>query len=335
MPEKILYILGAGASAQALPISKSVYNGEKRILSGLADSIAEFPFDQIPGINEHFLNILSSRFKFISEGAKLFGDVDTFAKYLHLTNRSGEQLKILKETLVLYFVLKQRVLEVRDSRYLPWLVAIMEEKKFPVNINIFSWNYDFQLQYAISRIIELEKIKKIDDNTSEYTSSNFKHYPTCDPSFENEKFKSVSLAQLNGVASFADHGDIKECLLTLESSEFMNILNEYLFKKKLQNSIRFVWENPRDSKTLANTFLQMTDRVSIIVIIGYSFPFYNRDADKEIFKQLKERGNLRKIYYQDPVLDGQQLYSQFNLNQNVIEIVHIKQTENFHIPFEY
>ncbi|MEI9954873.1 MAG: hypothetical protein WDM90_00825 [Ferruginibacter sp.] len=78
----------------------------------------------------------------------------------------------------------------------------------------------------------------------------------------------------------------------------------------------------------------MIDGTTIIVIIGYSFPFFNREIDKIIFGNLMSPGPIKKIYYQDPVLTGEQLRAQFLLNPD-IPIVHIKEVENFHVPFEY
>lgn len=77
----------------------------------------------------------------------------------------------------------------------------------------------------------------------------------------------------------------------------------------------------------------MVSGTTILVVIGYSFPFFNREVDKQIFNELNNRV-LKKIYFQDPVLNGKQLISQFGLSDN-LKIEHIERTENFHIPFEY
>ena len=62
--------------------------------------------------------------------------------------------------------------------------------------------------------------------------------------------------------------------------------------------ISFAWENP----DLNNSFWKyLNDTVSdaeIIVVIGYSFPFFNRDIDRHILSKME---NIRKIYIQDKV----------------------------------
>ena len=54
----------------------------------------------------------------------------------------------------------------------------------------------------------------------------------------------------------------------------------------------------------------------ILVVIGYSFPFFNREIDKIIFSEMP---TIKKIYFQDPFLSGDFLFSQFNLNRNSVE----------------
>jgi len=255
---------------------------------------------------------------------------------LFLTDPYGKKLKHLKETLVLYFTLKQRgPAGAIDPRYLPWFVGLLESYIFPENVRILSWNYDFQVQLAISQIMDLEK-NDVVKNITVYKSSRFKSYPFLD--YTEVTFEELMLAQLNGLGSISqiEKGKYK-CLINCTTQNFYNDLYSDLIGGKLTNSINFAWERSEsDSKTLTNSFKKMIEGVSILVVIGYSFPFYNRKIDKSIFKMLTASNQLKKIYYQDPFLDGKQLVSQFELNESLAKnIVHIKQTDNFHIPFEY
>ena len=72
----------------------------------------------------------------------------------------------------------------------------------------------------------------------------------------------------------------------------------------------------------------------IMVVIGYSFPFFNREVDKQVLNALKQQPSFRKIYFQNPVLSGEQLKAQFELD-DTIGIVHVKDVDNFYIPFEF
>ena len=99
----------------------------------------------------------------------------------------------------------------------------------------------------------------------------------------------------------------------------------------------FAWENENSSSkqtfhekrmSIAKSIAQGTE---ILVVIGYSFPFFNREIDKEIFKAMKE--TVVKIYFQDPFNDGSNLKSQFDISPRY-GIVPIKSTEQYFIPYE-
>ncbi|PSR03910.1 MAG: hypothetical protein BRD50_04955 [Bacteroidetes bacterium SW_11_45_7] len=63
----------------------------------------------------------------------------------------------------------------------------------------------------------------------------------------------------------------------------------------------------------------------ILILIGYSFPFFNRKVDREIFNELKSSGVFKKIYFQDLNNSGEFLRSQFDLSKD-IKIEHINNT---------
>src|SRR5688572_27440679 len=126
MKEKILYYLGAGASANAMPLAKSVgkdINAPE--IPGLAFALKNF--DNIAlrkKLHEKYriedTRDLYQRFHELSRMASEFGDVDTYAKYLHLVHPDGEKFKEVKRTLSEFFTLKQLLSKSPDPRYLPW-----------------------------------------------------------------------------------------------------------------------------------------------------------------------------------------------------------------------
>ena len=62
-----------------------------------------------------------------------------------------------------------------------------------------------------------------------------------------------------------------------------------------RNRISFAWERMNDQYVQ-----RISDCVSdakVLVIIGYSFPFFNREVDRIIFEKMP---SLEKIYIQDP-----------------------------------
>lgn len=337
MSEKILYMLGAGASAKAFPLARSIYNHHNEIkVPGLAYELRDFNFDHyFSDLNDvdskKYVQKLKQQFKIIADQADKFGDVDTYAKFLHLQNPSGEELKNLKEMLSAYFILKQKLLDVRDERYLPWLVSIMDKKQFPKNIKVLNWNYDFQLEIAADSVGQLEGVTH--GNSSFFTPTWIGHFPNLDPT--NTDYDKLSLVHLNGIAGFFGSIDHEESNIynDLLSNSDENLL-KFIQTNNKHTMIHFVWEKSEYHSNLLEKIKMIINDSTILVVIGYSFPFFNREVDKKIFHQLTENKKLKKIYFQNPTLDGQQLRSQFGIDSS-IDIIHVSQTENFHIPFEY
>ena len=74
----------------------------------------------------------------------------------------------------------------------------------------------------------------------------------------------------------------------------------------------------------------------VLVIIGYTFPFFNREIDREIFLNMP---NLEQIYIQDPCAESvkDSLYSVLTDKQReriYTSIKLIKSTTNFFLPHE-
>ena len=59
----------------------------------------------------------------------------------------------------------------------------------------------------------------------------------------------------------------------------------------------FAWENQDWTKELFTKVSQDIQDANILIVIGYTFPFFNRETDRFLFKNMP---NLKKIYIQDP-----------------------------------
>jgi hypothetical protein len=339
MTHKILYYIGAGASAYALPLARSVYNdGYEVVIPGLSHELKQMSLnhDLLNYAGESYKDYIVSvkkRFENLSKKAEEFGDVDTYAKYLNLLNPGGPEIHELKKTLSEYFSIKQILFNARDSRYIPWLVSIMDKKQFPDNVKIISWNYDFQVELASTTFGETEEVEH-SGNSFTYSPPFISHYPNIDPTFSD--FNSLSIIHLNGVAGVVRESlDNTSSIFQKKNRDITENTLNYLKNNKSESQIHFAWEKNGYHDRLMQHVRNMIGGTTILVVIGYSFPFFNREIDKIIFDELiGTNGRLIKIYYQDPVLNGEQLKSQFNLKPN-FNIVHIENTSNFHIPFEY
>lgn len=87
----------------------------------------------------------------------------------------------------------------------------------------------------------------------------------------------------------------------------------------------------------ARTIMESTE---ILVIIGYSFPFFNRVADRYILEPFLEHKNkTRKIYFQDPNPDAYHNFcGKFNIEDDdefsKLTVTPITNVDEFHLPFE-
>lgn len=345
---KVTYFLGAGASAKALPVVKTV--GDKK---GLADKMIELAnllkekpeFEPlIAEFREQKFNIIED-LEYYSRMAIQFGTIDTFAKYLFLKDKIRfSQLKIV---LSFYFLFEQFYNKAFDTRALVFLTTVMDQGTvFPSNIKIISWNYDSQLQLASHFFMNEEFIS--DRSLTFHKPPLFHYYPAFGHNFDEyitQKMDNFSLVQLNGIAGF--YYDPKNELLLndfingygqndgeINVDDFIKMISRY---KSQDHLLFFAWETLKNSQTISRNSLRVAQHIvkgtEILVIIGYSFPFFNRRIDSLIFDSIKIEGKLKKIVYQDPFRNGDFLKKQFNIHDSV-QIEHYSSTENYYVPIE-
>jgi hypothetical protein len=374
--EKITYILGAGASIGAFPLVKPTEQWKN---NGLADELIAHGnsllqhYKQYHEYSDTVKKIMNS-LKEVGEKANQFGNVDSYAKYLY---HMGEvnKLRDLKMALAFYFVARQvcNPENTNEKRYLNFITSIVDERNmFPDNVKVLSWNYDylFQIAGALYRNDEFSERKGV----AHYSPHFIDYYPRpgyefqlTHPDYAKEGF---SVAHLNGIAGFyieknesnsnvykSIFHDLK-CIGKKERISELDVLIEF-HKKYMHNPnlITFAWEKGTEiNNRLANS-IQIAKEIikgtTILVVIGYSFPFYNREVDNAIIQTItaKEKYTLKKIYFQDPFVDGEFLRKRYSLitpeesqqtvhmamNQYIkpgVEVEHITYTDQFYVPIE-
>jgi hypothetical protein len=333
---KVTYLIGAGASANALPIVKS--NPEFNI-EGLPTALRRVG-NQIKKENQRPIfrnkaNDLKEGFDWLAENSELYNTVDTFAKYCNLQKKGD--LGRLKKLLSIYFTIDQIINKKFDNRYLVFLTTILENNyKFPDAIKILNWNYDMQFQTA-ANIFKKEGLEIKDSNSYLQLPPLINYYPSLGmyPSYVASEMKDYSLVHLNGIAGYI-HND-QDFVLTTASEGFT--IDDFLESSAgaievNKNLLSFAWEDSKhkkisESQLIADNIIKESE---ILVIIGYSFPFFNREIDKKILKTLIDSG-LKKIYYQDKFRNGDFLYSQYDLKGKV-DIESIDKVDQLFIPTE-
>lgn len=299
---KVTYYFGAGASIGTLPIVNQIPDWIEdmiKLLSSdsfkLSDHERFDPNDKLSkyAIQKEFLNDLG----WLKEHAKNHASIDTFAKKLFLKDNERDLVR-LKIALSMYFVLEQAKNETH-KRYDAFFASILNDTayNFPDNIRVLSWNYDFQFEKSYSEYSNNNKLKDNQDFLNVITK-----YSRNKPS--NNRF---SIIKLNGTTTITDSSGFQTFnLINTFEGEITKELLEYILKtydniRKAPNYIyglSFAWERigyeDRDIITHAKTDTIDTE---VLVVIGYSFPFFNREIDREIIKNMK---NLRKVYFQAP-----------------------------------
>jgi len=308
--KNITYLLGAGASYNSCPIWKE--QGEKMI--ELSEKYLKLPN---VNFNEEKPNDLSDRqsilwdLGYFGHKALEFGTIDTYAKKL-LINQSLKDLQRLKLAVSIFFTLWEssndeiknrngQQFKKIDNRYISLLSSIIEASnanpKLKENVRFVTWNYDLQLERAFKAFC-------LDHLDWDYVSLNL--------SFRVNKknLKNLEVCHLNGYSGFYNSSiDSKQEIGFLDRSssiEINKILEEIEFMNRsisretinIREHINYAWENNDISNFTRKQALSIFSQTDILVIIGYSFPSFNKEIDKSLFEQLT--GRETKIYYQDP-----------------------------------
>jgi len=354
--QNITYLIGAGASCQALPLVKD-FRKESYFAQVIFQSVPTGPVKpddlnpidaviKLLGVNQNLFEKLiksddfeedleklkvdfANDLKWMKEACLEHATIDTFAKKLYLTRNRPENLQNyqrLKNTLSAYFMWEQ-FLKPPDKRYDTFFASIAHNKdggeiKLPSNIKVISWNYDFQFEKSYSKYYKSQDISEVQSYEALNCFPNLKIAYTDNRPYKSDKF---SIVKLNGTAGLHRSGDktiedlVEEQMWYTNDSKGLREASRKILKfielykaqeSKAQSLLSFAWERESNmglhkhynTVSEANKIAIETD---ILVIIGYSFPFFNREIDREIFESLINRPGsmLQKIYYQAPAQD--------------------------------
>ena len=311
----VTYLIGAGASAgkrdregtilEGLPCVNEISKSIKEIID-LIDTTPipynlEWQNSQLGltsiGDWESARKELLREFHSLYRKCELHATIDTYAKKLVLKKRM-EEFKHLEQLLTLFFIYAQMRNRI-DSRYDTFLANILEPNlHFPSHIRVLSWNYDSQFELAYFGYDE------INDLTIGHKNS------ICDKDYE--------IIKLNGTATFAEQKriielrkDIKQKLQKIKDDidgspymrkqetwllEFVYLFQLHVFGKTDNTHLSFAFDDIASSVNLTNCVDNIIKRTDVLVIIGYTFPFFNRQIDRQILQCIKPN---TKIYIQD------------------------------------
>lgn len=340
---KVTYLLGAGASFNSVPIWKGQGKSMKHVADYILGYISDNSLLQDERLrmlhNNPVLISLMNSIRNYGELALEYGSIDIFAKRLFLLG-SNDELKDLKYHLSIYFDLWENFVSVKklkekdtryskiDKRYLSLLSVLLEKgldqskPSLNKNISFITWNYDLQLEMAYESFTGFKagSLDDIDEGIN-YMGRNSKKKDIIHLNGFRGNFKCEGKYHDN-VANLV-HGTIDNYLLGIitEMDSFRT--------KDYTNCIKYSWE--QDYKTIEDA-LSIMEATNILVVIGYSFPSFNRQMDSRLINAFQENNDYLDIIFQDP-----------NANQDIINVlfnkpedVKIKKNPSqFYIPHEF
>ena len=215
--------------------------------------------------------------------------IDTYARKLYLTQNHRDFEK-LKDVLCTFFLWEQ-VEHRPDNRYDTFLANVLEmpNLNLPHDISIMSWNYDSQIEHAYRSYGNGRGIIVYEKNTEG-------KWP------ELTDFGRV--VKLNGRASFVDqpliHSILNDNRLSLALQLIIIYSHVHVDTQEIgfqfKNHLSFAWEDAYYKDKWLSTIKSTIEDTEQVVVIGYSFPFFNRELDRFVFRNMPK---LKKVYVQD------------------------------------
>jgi hypothetical protein len=341
--------------------------------------VNDVAFQQFPSrLQENIgaLQHIRDDFEWMLYEARYHETFDTLAKEFYLKSEIISLIR-LKKALIFYFTIKQLCVlranslhnepssidQIFDKRYDSLFAAIAKKDgsgiQLPANIKILTWNYDLQPELALKRYMP-EKIHLLKERFQIHP-----HYNSFDrPSGGLVDPNSFGMVKLNGNA-FWDNPDNtgekhKETLFDKHygTNQPLNVLadlaahhqalsvNNEALMSQAAGYFNFAWENDKNFAQKHVGYINNIEEAEkiaaythVLVVIGYSFPNFNREIDKRLFEKMR---NLKKIYIQDPNANKIKniMENAFQLFQNgagAIREVNFQleaETNQFVIPYE-
>lgn len=312
---KVSYLLGAGASygSREKPADETFSSLPNYISRGLP-ILQEFPYAleqltaELEGVVENKIAIKYINSNILNPLLNVSRDyptVDTYAKMLYATKRREEYEKF-KEQLSLFFLIWQRNHR-HDLRYDSFIASLInaETCQFP-SLTILSWNYDMQFEMSYSNYITVGcALWKIWDQLNVYCKSNGTLNYNANNPFAFFKLNGSAMYHATELDYYSSRNTLVDILWSrVPEKDFWKDVCSLYEKGKhnniyagadYTNELSYAWDNSGKEKLLASISQRIAD-CEVLVVIGYSFPYVNREIDRHIFNSMP---NLKKIYIQD------------------------------------
>lgn len=319
MTNEITYLFGAGASCQSMPMVHSFCDRFRVYLEFLRNIGAKQSFIDR---NKSLINEIKSHLSF-----------DTYFKKLFHQNNPSVSIDQRKYLIYLYFIFEHlfdttyyteigRKMNPSctkdfgcDPRYDALIAGLLKpsrgKSEFYCKANFLTWNYDLNLSYSLYSFLGQD--------------ISFETFMTKSNSALNtfEFGTHVKLFHLNGyIKSNEVPGSLGLIPLNALQDKFQRLIvnsanNDYVQEAVL--SLNFSWENIGNDNSIPDFIFEAgrcIESSDSLIIIGYSFPLYNRLFDLELLSEKNLRN--KKITIVDPnAIDLKRiLHSDFGIHDN-------------------
>lgn len=333
---KITFLFGAGASRKALPIIREIpqkitaliqeLNNDEYIL----DSNSSFDEARIKKTKREVQLEMLEYLSWLADASTEHDSVDTFAKKLFI-KRNADELKKLKIALSVFFVCEQAINK-PDTRYDSFFASILKSlSNLPDNIKILTWNYDYQFELSFSNYNNQDDLVSLQDYLGVHSKF-----------FEKSYSRGFRIYKLNGTIGLFEnryqyYHFVNKIKKPFDKNFVEEITKNFAYAVHLNNlklSLSFAWENEYldDGIKVSEIAADDVKDSTALVVIGYSFPFFNREIDRKIIGSMT---NLKRVYFQAPDADTlKERFQAIRDDLKGIELITKYDTEQFLLPNE-
>lgn len=357
MMDRITYLLGAGASCNAIPLTLEIPFHLEVMEQYIARTLRNHSGYVAPYIKD---------IKELRIHLNEYNTIDGYARMLAQNKVNPENrlaLAKLKSILCGLFMFEQlkkrnpiwqfvvestdgrysqnnhsRIARTIDPRYKSFFAKVLNGSRLDDRINIISWNYDIQLEIGIENNLGFKY-----DNLND--SCNIYPHPTTKAKTGNYLFDSSAaspqIVKLNGTAGiFFSENSFHH--IYLDQNEFfedrfdnlLEVHKEITRYQKYNPYLRFAWEQDDLTKSALGYARSILKKTDILVVIGYSFPDFNRTIDYQIFQD----NSIKEIFMQLPKVDLETV--KYNMetsidNRLIERLRHRENLNEFFMPSQF
>lgn len=334
---KVTFLFGAGASRHALPIISEIPERLKFFIEQMKNPDLILDEDKFEGLNtkenkREIQKLLINDLEWLLDLSSRHASVDTAAKKLFIKGNFGGLVR-LKVVLSIFFVFEQ-LKNKPDYRYDAFFASLLQDdiRSFPDNIRIISWNYDYQFELSYQEYSGDKRISSSQTLLNVVTKYDYSKKTS-------ENFKICKLNGTTGLfknSGFQQYTYIDEFDRELDKNLMENFVRNYTaavyFSSQFYPSLSFAWERHHTGTDIVDFTTKEVADTETLVIIGYSFPFFNRKIDRSIIGSMT---NLKSVYFQSP--EAENIIDRFQSIRTDIDKLKIKSIHDvfqFFLPHE-